>query len=167
MAERPRKKAKTSKGKGKASTIAQKRLETWFPEQKLRQDYLTFHSTKEVMRPHFINLEWYRKAGFSFSREFSDQGLETLVSLKGPYYPELVKVFYTCLKVLDDGELMTRVNGVDIFVDNEVWLAVAGLSNEGIAQLEDFSESYNKELVYLDTRVNSAEPMGKRMTVGA
>ena len=58
------------------------------------------------MRPHFSDLEWYKKAGFLFSREFSNQGLDKLVSLKGPYYPKLVKVFYTCLKVLDDGELM-------------------------------------------------------------
>ena len=167
MAEQPSKKAKTSKGKEKASSsMAQKRLETWFPEQRLRQDYLTFHSTKEVMRPHFISLEWFRKAGFKFAADFVTQGLETFVSLSGMYYPELVKVFYTCLRVTDDGEIRSRVNGVEMIIDNAVWLAVTGLSNEEIAQIEDITGSYNKDLVYLDTRVNSRETMGKRMTVG-
>ena len=146
--------------------MAQKRLETWFPEQRLRQDYLTFYSTKEVMRPHFISLEWFRKAGFKFAADFITQGLETFVSLSGMYYPELVKVFYTCLRVTDDGEIRSRVNGVEMIIDNAVWLAVTGLSNEGIAQIEDITGSYNKDLVYLDTRVNSREKMGKRMTVG-
>ena len=94
MAEQPRKRAKTSKGKEKATSIAQQRLETWFLKQKLRQDYLTFHTSKEVMRPHFIDLEWYNKAGFTFGREFSNQGLTKLVSMKGLYYPELVSLLY-------------------------------------------------------------------------
>ena len=100
MAEPPKKRAKTTK-----ETIADQRLKKWFPEQKLRQEYLTFHSTKEVMRPHFINLEWFEKAGFQFSREFSSQGLGTFVSLSGMYYPELVKVFYTCLRLVMMGSL--------------------------------------------------------------
>ena len=71
MAEQPRKKAKVSKGKEKAFSAAQKCFEAWFPEAKLRQDYLMFHSTKEVMRPHYISLEWFAKAGFEFASKFT------------------------------------------------------------------------------------------------
>ena len=104
-------------------------MKTWFPEEKLRQDYLTFHSTKEVIKPQFIKLEWYTKAGFKFASEFTSQGLRKIVSLRGQYYPEFVRVFYTCLKVSDDGELSSRVNGVEMVIDDSVWLAVTGLSN--------------------------------------
>ena len=111
MVDHPRKQAKISKEKEKAFSSAHRTLEAWFPQQRLRQDYLTFHSTKEVMKPHFVDLEWYSKVGFRFGREFVSQGLGKLVTMKGWYYLELVKVFYTCLKTNENGELTSKVNG--------------------------------------------------------
>ena len=61
---------------------------------------------------------------------------------------------------------MSRVNGVEMIIDEGVWLVVAGLSNEGVAQIDEIADNYSKDLVYLDTRINSTEPMGKRMTIG-
>ena len=118
------------------------------------------------MKPHFVDLEWYSKVGFRFGREFVSQGLGKLVTMKGLYYPELVKVFCIYLKTYDDGELTSRVNEVNIAVNDALWLAVVGLNNEGIAQIDDIAKNYNKNLVYLDTRINPADKIRKRITVG-
>ena len=34
-----------------------------------------------------------------------------------------------------------------MLVDDSVWLVVAGLSNEGVAQIDEIADNYNKHLV--------------------
>ncbi|KOM26973.1 hypothetical protein LR48_Vigan347s002700 [Vigna angularis] len=51
--------------------------------------------------------------------------------MKGDYYPNLVEVFYTNLRVLN-GVIYSRVKGVNIAIDDDVMLLVAGLMAEGL-----------------------------------
>ncbi|KOM56067.1 hypothetical protein LR48_Vigan10g195900 [Vigna angularis] len=53
----------------------------------------------------------------------------TRVQMKGDWYPDLVRVFYNNLKNVN-GDIQLRVKGVNIYIDNNVWLQVAGLKAE-------------------------------------
>ena len=58
--------------------------------------------------------------GFNFTNLLEVQGLSTLVQMKGTFYPELVKVFYTCAKAVMEGNLYSIVNDVEIVIDTTV-----------------------------------------------
>ncbi|KOM47825.1 hypothetical protein LR48_Vigan07g152900 [Vigna angularis] len=70
------------------------------------------------------------------------------MELRGRYYPDLVRIFYFNLKVRD-GIFQTRVKGVDILLDNDIWTIVAKvpvLENSQIIP-NDFAQ-FNKIAVY-------------------
>ncbi|KOM49570.1 hypothetical protein LR48_Vigan08g039700 [Vigna angularis] len=50
--------------------------------------------------------------------------------MKGDWFPNLVKVFYHNLKIVN-GDIWSRVKGVNIHIDNDVWFQVVGLKAEG------------------------------------
>ncbi|KOM43425.1 hypothetical protein LR48_Vigan05g102900 [Vigna angularis] len=50
--------------------------------------------------------------------------------MKGYCYPDLVEVFYTNLRVVN-GVIHSRVKGVNITIDDNVWLDIVGLKVEG------------------------------------
>lgn len=50
--------------------------------------------------------------------------------MKGDWYLDLVRVFYNNLKSLN-GDIMSSVKGVNIYIDNNLWLQVVGLKDEG------------------------------------
>ena len=66
--------------------------------------------------------------------------------MKGNIYPNLIRVFYTNLKFIDNN-LVSHVKGVDMEITHEVWTAVTGLKyvglriNKGnIGVVEDFNK---------------------------
>ncbi|KOM56047.1 hypothetical protein LR48_Vigan10g193900 [Vigna angularis] len=59
-----------------------------------------------------------------------EKGLSTFIEMKGDCYPNLVNVFYNNLKVVN-GDIHSHVKGVDIVINNDTWLQVAGLKDEG------------------------------------
>ncbi|KOM57591.1 hypothetical protein LR48_Vigan11g062400 [Vigna angularis] len=71
-----------------------------------------------------------RNEGFIFPKKLEHQGLSTFVQKKGDCYPELVGVLYNNIKVVD-GNIHSRVKGVDIIINNDTWLQVTGLKDEG------------------------------------
>ncbi|KAG2399280.1 uncharacterized protein HKW66_Vig0082380 [Vigna angularis] len=65
-------------------------------------------------------------------------------------YRKLFKVFYHNLKVVD-GVICSRVKGVDIKIDDEIWLSFTGLKAEGFMSHERNSELNqwtNKKKIY-------------------
>ena len=63
--------------------------------------------------------------------------------MKGTFYPELVKVFYTCARADMEGNLFSNVNGVEMVIDAKVWKAVAGLDMGGVCKFEECPDGYN------------------------
>ncbi|KOM43251.1 hypothetical protein LR48_Vigan05g085500 [Vigna angularis] len=51
--------------------------------------------------------------------------------MKGHFYPDLVKDFYTNLRVVN-GVIHSRVKGVNITIDDIVWLDIVGLKAKGL-----------------------------------
>ncbi|KOM58606.1 hypothetical protein LR48_Vigan11g164000 [Vigna angularis] len=79
------------------------------------------------------------------------------MELRGSYYPDLVRVFYFNLKV-HNGIFHTRVKGVDIVLDNDIWTNVAHIPVLPNSQLipSDFTE-FNKvmSIMYKAKRLDS------------
>ncbi|WVZ24108.1 hypothetical protein V8G54_002652 [Vigna mungo] len=49
--------------------------------------------------------------------------------MTGDYYPDLVEVFYNNVKVVD-GNIPSRVKGMDIVINNDTWVQIVGLKDE-------------------------------------
>ncbi|KOM55600.1 hypothetical protein LR48_Vigan10g149200 [Vigna angularis] len=70
--------------------------------------------------------------------------------MTGDCYPDLVQVFYHNLKVVD-GVMCSRVKGVDIKIDDEIWLSFTGLKAEGFMSHErnsKLNQWTNKKKIY-------------------
>jgi len=52
-------------------------------------------------------------------------------ALNGNTYPDLVKVFLTNMWY-DEENLYSQVNGIDMVMNEEVWLSVTSLRNDGV-----------------------------------
>ncbi|WVZ22374.1 hypothetical protein V8G54_000918 [Vigna mungo] len=63
--------------------------------------------------------------------------------MKGDCYNELVEVFYYNVKEID-GNIHSRVKGVDIVIDDDVWWKFTGLKNEGELSHKFYCPRYKK-----------------------
>ena len=61
---------------------------------------------------------------------FQNSGLVDFMSLKLPYYPELVKVFYSNLKI-QDGIISSEVNGISMIIDQSLFFSLTKLPSQG------------------------------------
>jgi len=92
-------------------------------------------------------MEWLNEEKLDEVRDMlKHQKLEKFLKLCGNTYPDLVKVFLTNMW-FDDDVMYSKFKGVDMAINDEVWLAVASLRNAGIAvgrgnttDLEDFNK---------------------------
>ncbi|KOM48205.1 hypothetical protein LR48_Vigan07g190900 [Vigna angularis] len=75
-----------------------------------------------------------------FPKWMETQELSTLIQMKGDWYPNLVRVFYHNLEIVNR-DIRSKVKGVSICIDNNVWQQVFGLKAEGI-----FSHLPNSEI---------------------
>ncbi|WVY95063.1 hypothetical protein V8G54_034151 [Vigna mungo] len=68
----------------------------------------------------FLKLSFIRNEGFQFQSWLKCQGLKKFVEMADPWYPELVKVFYYNLRIIE-GTLCYRVKGIDKKLTDEIW----------------------------------------------
>ena len=62
---------------------------------------------------------------------FQNSELVKFMSLKWPYFPELVRVFYNNLKILD-GFIYFEVHQIPIIVDQSLFYSLTKLSSQGV-----------------------------------
>ena len=62
--------------------------------------------------------------------------------MKWTFYPELVKVFYTCARVDLEGNIFFTVNEVDMVIDATVWKEVVGLDMGGVRKFDETPYGY-------------------------
>lgn len=73
---------------------------------------------KKVIKHETIELSLFCQEKFSFPKNIWFQGLDTFTQMKGDCYPDVVEVFYNNVKVVD-GNIHSRVKGVDIVINND------------------------------------------------
>ncbi|KOM31588.1 hypothetical protein LR48_Vigan01g114300 [Vigna angularis] len=102
-------------------------IDGWISDQDKHANYVHFWQERRIMVVKFIRLDFYRFYGFQFPDLFRAQGLTHLVEQKGCIYPDLIRVFYFNL-CYRDGIITTKVKGVPIILDDDVWTNVAQLT---------------------------------------
>ncbi|KOM37865.1 hypothetical protein LR48_Vigan03g124700 [Vigna angularis] len=112
-----------------ASSSSQPRLaniDGWISDQGKHADFVNSWQERKIMAVKFIRLDFFRFYGFQFPNTFAEQGLTHLLEQKGGIYPDLIRVFYFNLRYRD-GIISTKVKGVRIILDDDVWTDVAQL----------------------------------------
>ncbi|KOM52110.1 hypothetical protein LR48_Vigan09g076900 [Vigna angularis] len=103
----------------------------WISDDEIRGKFLFWRVIKYVVPHKYLDLQLFKKEGFLFQEWIAYQGLTDFVQMKGDCYPDLVDVFYTNLRVVN-GVIHSRVKGVNITIDDNVWSHIAGLKVEGL-----------------------------------
>ena len=100
-----------------------------------------------INNPKVISFSWLKSQKLDDVRNLlKEQLLKRFLEMKGNIYPDLIRVFYTNLKFVDNN-LVSHVKDVDVEITHEVWTAVTGLKydwlriNKGnIGVVEDFNK---------------------------
>ncbi|KOM48287.1 hypothetical protein LR48_Vigan07g199100 [Vigna angularis] len=95
----------------------------WISDEEIRGKFLFWRVVKYIVPHKYLNLQLFKKEGFLFQEWIAYQGLTDFVQMKGDCYPDLVEVFYTNLRVVN-GVIHSRVKGVNITIDDNVWYKV-------------------------------------------
>ncbi|KOM26162.1 hypothetical protein LR48_Vigan233s002900 [Vigna angularis] len=112
-----------------ASSSSQPRLaniDGWISDPGKHADFVNSWQERKIMAVKFIRLDFFRFYTFQFPNTFVEQGLTHLLEQKGCIYPDLIRVFYFNLRYRD-GIISTKVKGVRIILDDDVWTNVAQL----------------------------------------
>ncbi|KOM57436.1 hypothetical protein LR48_Vigan11g046900 [Vigna angularis] len=124
----------------------------WISDEEIRGKFLFWRVIKYVVPQRYLDLQLFKKEGFLFQEWIAYQGLTDFVQMKGDCYPDLVEVFYLNLRVVN-GVIHSRVKGVNITIDDNVWSHIAGLKAEGLDSHICDSESnrwLTKRAIYIN-----------------
>ena len=81
-----------------------------------RQWYYSQFCNRIILDPKYVDIEFFDGETFDCYQVFQNSELVAIMSLKLPYFPELVRVFYINLKI-QDGVLYSEVHKIPIIVD--------------------------------------------------
>ena len=109
----PKRKATASeKGKKKTVAASEKSLLEYLSDTQ-RERFIKHFQRKIISAPKFGMLSTFPDECFTFHRDLIAYGLEPLISSRGYYYPDLVRVFYSNMHY-DNNKCYTHVLGTRI-----------------------------------------------------
>ncbi|KOM48020.1 hypothetical protein LR48_Vigan07g172400 [Vigna angularis] len=126
MAEPSRRRRRRSYASASTPPARGPNIHGWITDDGRHEEYLQMWKERKVLRQKFVDLNWFTANQFQFSGQLVEQGVQHLLQLQGHYYPDLVRVLYYNLKA-HNGIVYTRVKGVDIVLDHDIWTNVAHL----------------------------------------
>jgi len=85
-----------------------------------------FHG-RPVITPKAMHSPFFVAPGFEFQKLLNFQYLQPFLGMKLPYYEELVRVFYTNLKITPLCELAIEICGKRIHTNEMDWMNIADL----------------------------------------
>ena len=97
-------------------------------EQRIRNS--SIFQSHQILDPKYLDLEFFDGETFDCYQVFQNNGLIPFMSLKLPYYPELVWVFYSNLKIQDE-TLISKVHGIPMIVDESLFFSLTQLPSQG------------------------------------
>ena len=103
---------------------------TLFLSNEQRLQYSSLFSSRQILDPKYLDLNFFMVKHFDCYQLFQNTRLIPFMSLKLPYYPELVRVFYSNLKILD-GTLISEVHGIPMIIDESVFFLLTQLPSQG------------------------------------
>ena len=85
---------------------------------------------------------------------FQNSELVDFMTLKLPYYPKLVQVFYNNLEI-HDGVIFSEVHKIPIVVDQSLFYSLTKLSSQGVpfegTLVDDWKPIYSSHALSLNT----------------
>ena len=169
MAESSRRKIPTRRRTAPRPTqpcIRSASIEGWISDEDRRDEFVQIWKNKALISPKYITLRKFTTAGFEFPALFNFQGIRPFVEMHGTYYPDLVRVFYYNLKIRDEVAL-SKVKGVDIIIDNDIWENVAKFPiNDAAESILHGIDGFNRILAYQSFLRNPAQDVGRQLLAG-
>ncbi|VFQ89717.1 unnamed protein product [Cuscuta campestris] len=135
-----RKRSRTGKNVGSSSAPppppAHKYLDgsfLWFNDREEAARFLEKFEHREILPPRFSTARFIHDSIPREARVILEGGnfLDLLYIKKAHYHPFLVRAFYSNLKKDEDGALISNVNGVDIYLNEENIQILTGLRRDG------------------------------------
>ncbi|KAL5137493.1 hypothetical protein HKD37_10G027849 [Glycine soja] len=111
-------------------SLSSPRSSTLFSSDDQRLRYLSQFSSRIILDPKYLDVEFFNDETFDCYQVFQNSGLVDFMSFKLPYYPELVKVFYCNLKI-QDGIIMSEVHGTSMVIDQSLFFSLTHLPSQG------------------------------------
>jgi len=105
---------------------------TLFSFNDQRQRYYSQFSNRVILDPKYLDGEFFDGETFDCYQVFQNSELVEFMSLKLPYYPELVRVFYNNLKI-QDGVIFSEVHHIPIIIDQSLFYSLTKLSSQGVS----------------------------------
>ena len=102
------------------------RSSTLFSSDDQRQRYYSQFCNRVIVDPKYLDLEFFDGETFDCYQVLQNSALVDFMSLKLPYFPKLVKVFYNNLKI-QDGVLYPEVHNIPIIVDQSLFYSLTKL----------------------------------------
>lgn len=137
------------------------------PSLKSRRFTFDFRN-RPLMPVKYSNPSYFPSHSFDFPELLRRQGVYSMVSDCGNYYPDLVKDFYANLVIVPDDKvvLTSRVKNTNIVMDVEVFINCLGLPYKGKYFLHGFTpewEGYRKmDYFFRICRVSQQAVMSKK-----
>ena len=131
--------------------------------------YTSLFSSRSIIDLKFIDLEFFDDEMFDCHHAIHNSGLIQFMSLKLPYYPDLVRAFYSNLEI-QDGTLISKVYGIKMVIDESLFFELTQLSSEGVPFEGTIDDDWKFEFSSHDARrmvcTNQADMTG-RLLVGS
>lgn len=136
MASSSQKRNRTHKGKSPAKDVV-------VPPPVL--DYSRYFSTRRqmvvfekkfharpVLPPKVMHTSFFAAPGFEFQNLLNWQGLQPFLGINLPYYEDLIRVFYTNVKITPVGHLVIEICGRMIHIKEMDLITIAHLQYDGL-----------------------------------
>ena len=95
------------------------------------QRYYSQFCNRVILDPKYLDLEFFDGETFDCYQVFQNSTLIAFMSLKLPYFLELVKVFYNNLKI-QDGIIYSKVHNIPIVIDQSLFFSLTKLPSQGV-----------------------------------
>jgi len=129
MAEASRKKIPTrrrttSRATQPSTACRTASIEGWISDEERRSEFIILWKDKPLITPKFNKSQWFVNRCFVIPVLLAEQGVKLFTKMQGTYYLDLVQAFYYNYK-FRDGVGFTKVKGVYIILDDDIWENVA------------------------------------------
>ena len=99
-------------------------IEGWISDEERRSEFITLWKDKPLITLKFIQSQCFVNRHFTIPNFLVEQGVKFFTEMHDTYYLDLVRSFYFNYK-FRDGVGFTKVKGVDIILDDDIWENVA------------------------------------------
>ena len=111
-------------------SLSSPRSSTLFSSDDQRLRYLSQFSSRIILDPKYLDIDFFNDETFDCYQVFQNSGLVDFMSLKLSYNPELVKVFYNNLKI-QDGIISSEVHDISMIIDQSLFFSLTKLPSHG------------------------------------